>query len=197
MMDIDDVRLPEDIEQGAKGGPGFKTTIITLASGAEERNQEWSIARAQWDIGYGIQRRSSLQAVIDFFYARRGRARAFRYKDWLDFTALAEPMGVVAGQATKRQLQKTYSTNNAYVRIITLPVTGTVLVYVNDIALDPGDFSLGANGVVTFIGGDPGMNVKASFEFDIPVRFDLDNLTVGLNTYQEGDIQNIPVVELR
>jgi uncharacterized protein (TIGR02217 family) len=195
---MDDVRLPEDIERGAVGGPGFKTTVITLDNGNEQRNSDWAVSRGQWDIGYGIRRRADLQAVIDFFYGRRGKARGFRFKDWLDFSATAEDMGAVTGDVTKRQLQKVYSADlNPYTRIITLPVVGSITIYIDNFAADPGDWSLGANGVITFTGGDPGSNVKATFEFDVPVRFDTDNLPVTLNTYNEGDITNIPILELR
>lgn len=193
---MDDVRLPEDIERGAVGGPGFKTSVITLDNGNESRNSDWAVSRGQWDIGYGIRRRADLQAVIDFFYGRRGKARGFRFKDWLDFSATAETMG--AGSTnTRRVLQKTYSPAlNPYVRRITLPVVGTITVYVDNFAADPEDWTLEANGVILF-DSDPGGNVKATFEFDVPVRFDTDNLPVTLNTYNEGDITNIPILELR
>lgn len=194
---MDDVRLPDDIERGAVGGPGFLTSVVTMANGDEQRNQEWSVARGQWDIGYGIRRRADLQAVIDFFYARRGRARSFRFKDWLDFSATAETMGA-GSTATRRVLQKVYSpASNPYTRRIILPVVGSITVYVDNFAADPEDWTLEDDGVILFTDGDPGGNVKATFEFDVPVRFDTDLLPVTLNTYNEGDINNIPILELR
>jgi uncharacterized protein (TIGR02217 family) len=195
---MDDVRLPEEIERGAQGGPGFKTSIVTLASGAEQRNQDWQIARSRWDIGYGIRKRSDLQAVLNFFYARRGKLRAFRFRDWLDFSIDGEPVGE-GTTATRRQLVKKYSDTegiNDYTRVITLPVAETLKVYVDNLALDPGDFTLLPNGVLLFE-EDPGENVKASFEFDVPVRFDIDELPVTLNTYTEGAISGIGIVEVR
>lgn len=196
MFQYDDIRLPEDIERGAKGGPGFKTTVVTSATGGEQRNEEWSLSRATYDIGYGIRTRTLLDQVYRFFLGRRGRARAFRFKDWLDFEAVAEPVGSGA-DATRRQLQKSYAdTINGYVRPIILPVETTLIVYVNDLAADPGDFTLEANGVILF-DSDPGVNVKATFEFDVPVRFDTDDLGVTLNTYREGEITNIPIVEVK
>lgn len=192
---IDDVRLPDDIERGARGGPGFKTTIITLSNGAEQRNQEWSKARGAWDIGYGIRNREDLQAVINFFYGRRGRARGFRFKDWLDFSVTAEAVGTT-GNALTRQLQKTYTdTEHAYVRQIVLPVASTLKVYVDEI-LTPTGWALGADGLLTF-DSDPGSNVKATFDFDVPARFDIDQLPVSLNTYLHGEIDGIAIVELR
>jgi uncharacterized protein (TIGR02217 family) len=85
---------------------------------------------------------------------------------------------------------------NAYVRTIILPVEDTRIVYVNDLAADPEDFELQDDGVIEF-DTDPGMNVKATFEFDVPVRFDTDDLSVTLNTYTEGEITSIPIVEVK
>jgi uncharacterized protein (TIGR02217 family) len=196
-MDYDDVRLPVDVERGARGGPGFKTTIVTSATGSEQRNSEWSRSRATYDIGYGINNRTRLGDVYDFFLARRGRARAFRFKDWIDFEAVAEPVGTTGNPLT-RQLQITYpDTVNAYVREIIMPVVSTLIVYVNNfVVATPAIYTLGADGVLTF-GSDPGVNVKATFEFDVPVRFDTDDLSVTLNTYTEGEITSIPIVEVK
>lgn len=192
---VDDIRLPDDIEQGARGGPGFKTTIITLANGAEQRNQDWSKARGSWDVGYGIKDRADLMEVVAFFYARRGRARSFRFKDWLDFSATGELVGTT-GNALTRQLQKTYTdTIHPYTREIVLPVATTVKVYVDNILVSTG-WTLGADGVITF-DSDPGENVKATFDFDVPVRFDIDELPVTLNSYLNGAITGIRIVELR
>ena len=90
-MTFHDTRLPVDIERGALGGPGFKTTISPLGSGKEQRNIDWSRIRSEFDIGYGLMEQNSvlLEATIDslhaFFYAREGRAHTFRFKDWADY----------------------------------------------------------------------------------------------------------------
>jgi uncharacterized protein (TIGR02217 family) len=192
---VDNVRLPDDIERGAMGGPGFKTTIITLSNGAEQRNQEWNKARGSWDVGYGIKDRADLMEVVNFFHGRRGRARGFRFKDWLDFSAVGQTVGTTINPLVFT-LQKTYAdTVNPYVRPIVLPVADTVKVYVDNIEVMSG-WTLGANGVITFT-EDPGEDVKASFEFDVPARFDIDQLPVTLNTYLNGQITGISVVELR
>jgi uncharacterized protein (TIGR02217 family) len=90
-MAFHEVRLSEDIERGATGGPEFRTRVLLLESGFEQRNIDWSVSRGSWDIGYGImlmdddQACASLHEIRDFFYARQGRAHGFRFKDWSDF----------------------------------------------------------------------------------------------------------------
>lgn len=83
--------MPVDVERGALGGPGFKTTVTPLGSGKEQRNIDWARTRSEFDIGYGLMDQNSilLEATIDnllaFFYTREGRAHTFRFKDWSDY----------------------------------------------------------------------------------------------------------------
>jgi uncharacterized protein (TIGR02217 family) len=193
--DFDDVRLPIDIERGATGGPGFQTTVITLANGDESRNQEWEASRDKFNIGYGIQKRADMEAVYSFFMARRGRARGFRFRNWLDYQVKEQAVGIVEGEPTQRQLIRPYSDGavSTY-RIVTHPVEETLRVYVNNVLTE--SYTLEDNGVLVF-GADPGNNVKATFEFDIPARFDNDDLNVQLNTYMEGTFPSIQIIELR
>ncbi len=90
-MAFHSTRLPVDIERGALGGPGFKTTVTPLGSGKEQRNIDWARTRAEFDVGYGLMDQDSvlLEATIDnllsFFYTREGKAHSFLFKDWSDF----------------------------------------------------------------------------------------------------------------
>lgn len=196
---VDDVRLPDDIERGARGGPGFKTTVITLSNGREFRNQEWQVARGAWDIGYGLKKREDMDAVISFFYARRGRAHGFRFRDWSDYKLDAEFVAAVDGDDTKRQIVKTYDPGGLreYVRVVTHPVNNASFkVYVNDLLVVTGftiDFQ---TGILDFT-LNPGVNVKVSAEYDVPARFDIDTLPIAMNTQFEGAFPGIAIVELR
>ncbi len=49
-----EVRMPIDVERGAVGGPGFKTRVLPLESGFEQRNIDWSDTRGEWDLSYGL-----------------------------------------------------------------------------------------------------------------------------------------------
>ncbi len=50
-----EVQFPPKISAGAKGGPGFSTTVTALSSGAEKRNVNWSRERPQYDISTGLR----------------------------------------------------------------------------------------------------------------------------------------------
>jgi uncharacterized protein (TIGR02217 family) len=192
---IDDVRLPVDIERGAMGGPEFRTTVVTMVGGRERRNQEWEVPLMSFNIGYGIRRRAEMEEVYAFFIARGGKARGFRFKNWLDFSATLTPVGEITGEPTKRQLIRVYEdVVNPQLRIVVYPIQSTLKVYVNQVLTT--DYLLQANGVIEFP-ADPGPDVLASFEYDIPVRFDTDQLNTKLNTFKEGEQPSIQVVELR
>lgn len=189
---FDDVRLPENIEQGATGGPTFSTGIITTASGQEQRIQNWSVARNTYTISYGISD-MDWQAVRAFFYARRGRARGFRFKDWTDFECINEPVQ----QGTTIQLVKTYQDEIGiqYIRAITRVVPGTLLVF-------HGDKDVTVNFTESFgrlkpVNGyvSPG-ELHATFEYDLPVRFDVDEMVLTADTIIAASIESLNIVEL-
>lgn len=199
-MAFDNVRLREDIETGARGGPRFKTTIVTAASGQEQRVSEWVYERSEFDISYGVQNKEDYQAILDFFRARRGKHRGFRFKDWADYEAFNEVIGTGDDEQRTFQLVKNYD-NVLYTRKITRPVVGTVTITLDGTPKATGFSVDHSTGVVTFtndpehIPGD-GVIVRASFEFDLPVRFDTDQMAARLVWADAGRIPEVPVVEL-
>ena len=207
-MLFDDVRLPTAISKGSSGGPERRTDVVSTASGREERNSRWSHSRRKYDVGFGVKSVAQLQTVIDFFEARRGRLHGFRFKDFADFKSCAatatpsrndQVIGTGNGVTAGFQLQKIYGApSRTYARPIYAPVTGTVLIAVNGVASTA--FTLGATGLVTFNPGSippVSSTVTAGFEYDVPVRFDTDEITVNLTHFEAGEIPGIPLVEVR
>ncbi|MEM6307067.1 MAG: DUF2460 domain-containing protein, partial [Pseudomonadota bacterium] len=39
--------------------------------------------------------------------------------------------------------------------------------------------------------------ITAGFEFDVPVRFDTDQIVTSVSHFQAGEVPNVPVVEVR
>jgi uncharacterized protein (TIGR02217 family) len=177
----------------------FSTSIFELASGHEKRNQNWEQQRLKWDIGFGIQRMEQLEAVIEFFYARRGRAYGFRFKDWSDFEiAGPQPIGVGAAGNTLFQVFKRYSPGlEPFDRIIRKVVADTDTVYVNGVETSAYTLNY-ATGLITFDSAVPDGNVvSVECEFDVPVRFDVDDLRINLVHFKAGSVPSVPVVELK
>jgi len=202
-----DQRLPEEVEKGASGGPSFSTTIATLASGFEKRNINWSATRQQYDVGYGIQNKDDFSEVLAFFYVCNGRAHSFRFKDWGDYQIgddeEDDPQEIGTGDAaeTAFQVVKRYTVGaTTHEREITKLVASTVRVFVNFVEQTlTVDYTVNAlTGVITFVVPPPmGESVGVICEFDVAVRFDVDQCNVTLETFQAGAVPNLPVVEVR
>lgn len=200
-MAFHDVQLNVDVERGAKGGPRFNTTVIGFGSGFEQRNQEWEFARGEWDLSYGVQTKDDYSTLIEFFVARRGRAHGFRFKDWSDFEALTpQQLGVGDDAETDFQLVKLYTdVASTYTRNITRPVTITVQVFIDDVLQTlTTDYTIEPLGIIRFLTAPAGAEVvTATFEFDLPVRFDIDKMDVQLEWYNAGELPDITVLEIR
>jgi uncharacterized protein (TIGR02217 family) len=194
-------RFPVDISEGARGGPEFSTEVFTAVSGAEQRNMLWSEARCKYDVGFGIREKDDMLTVIDFFYACRGRATGFRFKDWTDYEIVAETAQPYNGSTTVFQISKNYTVGSqTYSRAIRKPIDGTLsAVTANAVAVvEDTDFTVDyTTGLMTF-GSAPAQPVVVGLcEFDVPVRFDTDNLEITAEAAELESIQSIPLVEIR
>lgn len=197
-MAFHDVRLPDEIERGASGGPEFTTTIIGMSSGREQRNIDWEEVRSSWELSYGVQDKLDFDAVKAFFYARRGRGYGFRFKDWGDFELTDEPIGLGDGVENDFQIVKTYESGGPlpYIRVITRPVQSSLKVKIDGV--ETGSWSLQPSGVIRLSSPLTSSAVlTVSGEFDVPVRFDTDKFQLILETSQAGAIGSLSIVELR
>lgn len=209
-MSFHDVRFPTSVSFGALGGPRRRTDIVTLSNGFEERNTPWAHARRRYDAGLGMRSLADIEAVIAFFEARQGQLFGFRWKDWTDYrsstadaaTAAGDQLlGTADGSATEFALSKVYVSGGvSYTRPISKPVPGSVQVSRDGADLQPGlDFTVDhATGVVTLAGVPAaGSVLRAGFEFDVPVRFDTDQLDISASGIEAGEIPSVPVIEVR
>lgn len=198
-MSFEEVQFPSDISYGATGGPMFLTDVVSTVSGHEQRNSKWSQARAKYNIASGVKTETQWQALISFFRARRGKAVGFRFKDWSDYKAESVQIGVGDDSTTEFQLVKIYSSGSVAVsRTITKPVSGTVDIYVDSVLQSSGVSVDTTTGVVTFSSAPATDEViTAEFEFDVPVRFDTDEMAVSMDSFDAGNWSSIPLIEVR
>jgi uncharacterized protein (TIGR02217 family) len=205
-MSFHEIRFPTSIAFHSSGGPERKTEIVTLGSGFEERNAVWANSRRRYDVGYGVKTLDDLHAVIAFFEARLARLYGFRFKDFADFKSCApqssvaptdQPIATGDGANRVFQLTKTYTSGPAtWSRTIRKPVGGTVRAAVD--GTETTAFTLDATtGQLTFDAAPAnGATVTAGFQFDTPVRFDTDTLSVNISNFAAGEIPSIPIVEI-
>lgn len=191
-----EVEFPKTISFGAVGGSTFYTNINEGFSGFEQRNRNWSRTRGKWNISLitpsemDTQRTTFVSLLQSFFLVVGGRADGFRFKDFTDFEATAQPLATVTAGSVY-QLQRTYTIGGrSYVRTITKPVTAsvndykgnaltnTVTVYEDATPITPGDVSVDhTTGLVTIAGlSSPIGAITADFQHHFPVRFNMDDL---------------------
>jgi uncharacterized protein (TIGR02217 family) len=209
-MAFHDVRFPASLSFGSVGGPERRVEIVQLANGFEERNSPWAQSRRRYDAGLGLRSLDDVAQLIAFFEARGGQLHAFRWKDWGDFksslpTAPVTPLDQALGQGddlrTVFALVKRYvSGAQVHLRPVTKPVLGTVRIAVGGNELQEAvDWTVDlSSGLVTFVSPpEQGAEIKAGFEFDVPVRFDTDRIATSVASFRAGEVPAVPVIEVR
>jgi uncharacterized protein (TIGR02217 family) len=195
-MTFYDTRLPDHVERNARGGPMFKTTVLELSSGQEQRNIDWSLVRHYWDIGYGVQERADYEEVRTFFLNMRGKAHTFRFRDWTDYELTDELLGTGDGVVTDYNIIRTYDGELPYTRRITRPDESTIEVKLDGVVTVA--YTVDAGGIISF-NSAPGVGVLVtiSCEFDIPMRFDTDKFELDVEWSEAAATGGLPVVEVR
>lgn len=203
---FDDVSFPLAMGREAVVSPGFSTAVVTTASGHEQRNADWASARIRYDVGPGVRSEADVATLIAFFRARRGAAKGFRFRDPTDYSsngmtgtpgALDVLLGVGDGVRTGFDLFKIYGAGaDAEVRPVTRPAAASVLVSVGGVAVATG-WSLVGGRVVFAVAPVVGVEVRAGFLFDVPVRFAADVLEVSVGTWRAGEVVSVGLVEVR
>ena len=205
MSFLETPRFPAGISYGSQGGPAYNTRVIDYGAGYEQRDILWSYGRHEFDAAYGIRKIQHLYDLVEFFHAVKGRGHSFRYKDWLDFKSCAveasvadtdQTLGTGDGAEVDFQLIKTYTQGAlSSSRYITKPVLNSVVISIDDVSQASGWSVDTTTGIVTFATA-PGAGevVKAGYEFDVPVRFDVDKISVVYADYEAGQT-SVPIIE--
>ena len=211
MLAFDDISFPLALGQDAKVTPSFSTSIAVTASGFERRTSVWADARLRFDVGPGVRSEADIGVLLAFFRARRGAGRGFRLADPTDFssnglvgtpTAGDQEIGVGDGVASQFALVKSYGTATddpgaVQRRRITRPRPGSVLVSVGRTVM-PAGWALAEGGVISFTTPPAaGAVVRAGFLFDVPVRFDGDQLEISGAAFAAGEAPSVPLIEVR
>jgi uncharacterized protein (TIGR02217 family) len=207
MSFLETPRFPDNVAYGTAGGPGYNTRVIDYGAGYEQRDIMWSYVRSEFDAAYGIRSIDDLYDVIAFFHVAKGRGHGFRFKDHSDYksceiegtiSATDQTIGTGDAAETEFQLIKTYTKGAlSTIRYISKPVSGTVVVALNGTPQGSGWSVDTTTGIITFSSPPGGsVAVTAGYEFDVPVRFNIDKLSVVYSNYESGET-SIPLVELK
>jgi uncharacterized protein (TIGR02217 family) len=195
-------RFPTSVSYGSSGGPGFKTSVFQVDSGLVHTNQEWDRLRARYDVTFDYCPRADIEEVENFFYAMRGQAIGFRYKDWSDYQIVNQNVVIGDGNSNRFQLFKRYRSGGyTFDRMIKKPVRGQIGTF----TLDGVELVLNRDFYVNYASGELIFNTPpeagaighlAYAEFDVPVRFDTDALVVSAEDFNQYSISSLNMIEI-
>ncbi|MCU7612014.1 DUF2460 domain-containing protein [Anaplasma capra] len=195
-----EAKFPENISYGSVGGPAFSTSVSELSDGREQRKVNWAHPRGRYNVIYSTKSSEQFATLVSFFHAHRGRATPFRFKDWFDYKATWQDIGVGDGQTSDFCLVKRYQAGkHSYLRRISRPVIDSVRVRLNNALQQCNrDYEITPNGMVKFAKPPAHAEVVyADFEFDVLVRFDTDFLACSLDGHGSYGCRSIPLIEVR
>lgn len=196
------VRFPENISYGVTGGPEYSTDVVSTKSGSEQRNANWYYARHKYNAAHGVKTEKDIKVLLDFFHARMGKAYGFRFKDWADYKSNEQEFIAIAdGSTSAFQLVKRYKSGGVErIRKITKTVAGRGKIYVNGelVTLSEG-FGIDPDYGKIYFEAPPaqGAVIAATFEFDVPVRFDTDYMPINIKEWNIYSWDSIDIVEIK
>ncbi|MEA2174103.1 MAG: hypothetical protein QOD00_1695 [Blastocatellia bacterium] len=224
---FEEVRFPDRISYEASSTKRSRTSVVTSEGGKEKRNRRWPTQLREWDAARGIKESNDLIEVRDFHDVMDGRCTGFRFKDFTDYQAFNEHLDTSGGGPTYQLRKAARAGSLVKWRKIIKPVAGTVELTLNGQAVQLisdgasgsdiplfGEETFGdtelitvptarvdfTTGIITWLSTPhPGADdiLLATFEFDVPVRFGSDEITVkpaGPGAWSWG---SIPIKEVR
>lgn len=207
--------FPSKIAAESTFGWGFNTAVLATTGGQEQRISRREVVQHVGDVSTGISGPDELYLLKRFHLGRRGALYGWRFLDPLDHmsnfldptlsnvapAATDQIIGSGDGSTTQFQLTKTYEdTDLNYVRKITKPIAGSVLIAVNGTPQGSGWSVNTTNGIVTFNSAPSfGATITAGYRFHTPVRFEVDAdraLEIAFRQFKYGSIPRIGIIEL-
>ncbi len=201
IYDFVEEQFPVCVSFGSSGGPGFRTSVYEFDSGYTSCHIEWERLRARYNVTFENATPADIAELEDFFYGVKGRAIAFRYKDWQDYQIANQNVLVGDGQTDRFQMFKRYTSgSHVYDRPIKKPVLGTVSLELDSIAQVEGtDFAVNyTTGEIVFAVAPAANSVGTLVyaEYDVPVRFDTDELSVTYDDFRQLGVGSLPLIEI-
>lgn len=192
-------RLLDCVAYGSEFGHRYNTRIDELKSGVERRNADWDLPLGTYSLIYQNINDVDFRAIQSAHHACKGRLVGFRFKDWADYTAEDEVIGFGDGTQQTYQLTKTYGFGSlSSAKNIYKPVQGSIVIKSNGSPVTPDSIDY-TTGEVTLT-GTSGHEITWSGEFDVPVRFDSDELGFSIDN-RSGEVfiynNDIQLVEIR
>lgn len=173
-------RLSPMVEAGFSAVSLHSTSVVSLRSGRESRNADWAIARRRYTARYGQWTRAMREELMGAIYGANGRLHSFLFRDWNDYHVSGQSLGTAPSGSAPVQLVRTYRFGATTVtRPIYHPVAST-LTLTQGVDAKPGTVDPVTGLFVPSTPWTEGQPLAASFQFDVRVRFDRDDIEIVL-----------------
>lgn len=198
VLSVDDVQLPEYMERGFKGGPGFNNTILGGSTGSIEQvviNQ--LVSRGQWTAAFGLRQRSFWSPILTLALTQRGQGYGFKFKDWMDYQVTNQILGTGDGVITDFQAKKVYDSGvRTYTRKLYLTDSATRVVSLNGTPTSA--YTMQPGGIIRFtVAPTAGVVVSLTSNFFMPVRFAEDHVEFAMQlATTNSELVEIPAITL-
>lgn len=189
-MSFLEAQLDRRVAYGFRVIPAYDTRIAPLDNGQEKRNVNRTRARRRYTAVYMNFTEELFEPLLAMYHAAKGAAYGFRFKDWSDYRVVLGSIGNTPGaNTTAVQLVKKYTAGSqTTTRTITKPVAGTVTVYQDNgygtFVEKPGTIDTTTGLFTPTTNWTAGRALKASFEFDVPVRFASDEMPAAIENFR-------------
>lgn len=183
----------------------YKTEIINNIVGEEQRNICWYEPLISYKIGQRQLTNNELEYLLTFFEARKGSKQSFSIRDWTDYFAIGNLLGIGDDYTRAYQIYKTYEIEEFKVnRLINRPINNTIKIYFNGIEFAGNYQLLDKLGIIVFDIA-PALNtvIRVDFEFDVVVRLNNDIFSYSLQGYDRFsgeaiyNLSEIDLIEVR
>lgn len=201
MTGFHDVNFPSRLKFNVSGGPEMRVDVTRLSSGHERRNKRWSAPLRRYLISVGQRPLDEIQVLTAFFEARSGPLYGFRFRDPFEHSTATlnqnvsandVEIGIGDGVATEMNL----ILGNG--RQVTHPIEESLRVAIDGVEISTG-FSFDHSSKKLSFDQAPasGETISAGFQFDVPVRFENEQLVATRTVNNAGEIADITLLELR
>jgi uncharacterized protein (TIGR02217 family) len=197
MTNFHNVSLPKYVAIFAVGSSEFSTSTAVSMSGREVRSMDTEIPRRRYSLKNCCLSLGQFESFYSFFQARAGQRFSFRLRDHFDYKVEKHIIGVGDGATNEFQLYKTYDDNvSSYTRIITKPVTDSVGLWHIDQVLEIESVDDVTGKVRLSEAPAEGVEICASFIFDVPVRFATDSIKYSLGIDGSIMVEEVELIEV-
>lgn len=201
MSDFHNVRFPSRLKLNVSGGPEMRVDVTRLSSGHERRNTRWSAPLRRYLISVGQRPLEEIQVLTAFFEARSGPLYGFLFRDPFEHktagnnqavSAIDVQIGVGDGVTTAMNL----ILQNG--RQVTHPIEESLRIAIDGEEVFSGFTFDQVTKKLVFDAAPPvGAIISAGFEFDVPVRFENEQLIATRTVNNAGEVSDITLLELR